>query len=210
MPLSREDFVRANAGQPIAIPAGAFGPPQDRDETWPDYPELRLAVDWLKSFMAPGEWIARRDSAFIRLYGAALGVPASDGKGRFFDDTDSFGWYLFLADAFLDHRWNYEPAFGARVVPVLAAIGRSLELLKAVGGLNARTRRLVSHERRQPNGGIFELLVAAAYTRAGAEVSFRPEEPGRAKTHDMDVKLKGRESASAWKPVNTGTASVCI
>jgi hypothetical protein len=101
MPLSREDFVRANAGQPIAIPAGAFGPPQDRDETWPDYPELRLAVDWLKSFMAPGEWIARRDSAFIRLYGAALGVPASDGKGRFFDDTDSFGWYLFWLTRFL-------------------------------------------------------------------------------------------------------------
>jgi len=33
-------------------------------------------------------------------------------RGRFFNDSDTFGWYLFLAEAFLDHVWNYEPLFG--------------------------------------------------------------------------------------------------
>src|ERR1700691_2652978 len=112
MPLSRDDFIRASKGQPLVIPPEAFGSPTERDKTWPDYPDLRRTVDWLKGFMGPSEWRTRRDAAFIRLYGAALGLPAHDGKGRYFNDTDTFGWYLFLADAFLDHAWNYEPMFG--------------------------------------------------------------------------------------------------
>ena len=203
MPLSREDFIRAGRGESIAIPPGTFGPAPNRNEPRTDDPDLRRAVDWLKSFMAPAEWIARRNSAFCRLYGAAFGLAAADGKGRYFDDTDTFGWYLFLADAFLDHWWNYEAAFGARVVPVLSAIGRDLDLLKSVSGVEERVRRLVNHERRQPNGGVFELLVATAYRRAGAQVSFQPEAPGIAKSHDMDVMLDGREYAVECKRLET-------
>jgi hypothetical protein len=172
MQLSRDDFIRASRAEPIVIPPGAFGPPAERGQTWPDYPDLRRAVDWMKSLVGENEWQARRDAAFIRFYGAAVGLPPDDGKGRYFDDSDTFGWYLFLADAFLDHVWNYEPMFGSRVVPVFAAIGRNLELLGSVDGLTKRAKRLVDHERRQPNGGIFELLVAAAYRRAGGDVAF--------------------------------------
>jgi hypothetical protein len=113
----------------------------------------------MESLVGENEWQARRDAAFIRLYGAAVGLAPDDGKGRCFDDSDTFGWYLFLAGAFLDHVWNYEPMFGSRVVPVFAAIGRNLELLGSVNGLTKRAKRLVGHERRQPNGGIFELCL---------------------------------------------------
>lgn len=155
MALSRDDFIKAYAGQPIVIPQEAFARPTARPESWPDYPDLRRAVDWFKAFLSPSEWQARRDAAYVRFYGSVLGLSAGDAKGRFFDDTDTFGWYLFLADAFLDHAWNYEPMFGSRVVPLFAAIGRDLELLKSVDGLDERIKRLVGPERRQPNGGIF-------------------------------------------------------
>jgi hypothetical protein len=131
-------------------------------------------------------------------------LPGADERGRFFDDSDTLGWYLFLANAFLDHVWNYEPMFGSRVVPVFAAIGRNLELLRSVDGLTERARRLVGAERRQPNGGIFELLVAAAYRRAGGDVAFRTEEPGIARTYDLDVTLAGRELAVECKRMETG------
>ena len=203
MPLSRDDFIRASKGQPIVIPPETFGPPAERDESWPDNPDLRRAVDWLKAFMSRSEWQARRNAAFIRLYGSALGLPAHDRKGRFFDDTDTFGWYLFLADALLDHYWNYEPMFGSPVVPLFAAIGRDLGLLSSVRGLTERVKRLVGPERRQPNGGIFELLVAAAYRRAGGDVAFRAEAPGISKTYDMDVNLAGREIAVECKRMET-------
>jgi hypothetical protein len=93
--------------------------------------------------------------------------------------------------------------FGSRVVPVFAAIGRNLELLGSVGGLTERAKRLVDHERRQPNGRIFELLVAAAYRRAGGDVAFSDEAPGVSKTYDMDVKLAGRTLAVECKRMET-------
>jgi hypothetical protein len=104
----------------------------------------------------------RREAVVDRLYAAALQKLDDDPKGRFFAEADTFGWCLFLADAFLDHIWNYEPIFGSRVVPIIASIGRNLDLLKSTEGIAARAARLIHEERRQPNGRLFEMLVAAA------------------------------------------------
>lgn len=203
MAWSREDFVRASQGEEIELPDGIFGPPEDRGGRWPDHPDVRKAVDWFKAFLSAGEWKARRKAAFFRLHLSAMGLRA-DPKGRFFDDADTFGWYLFLSEAFLDHLWNYEPIFGSRVIPVMAAIGRELEALKSVSGIDERVRRIVGSERSQPNGGMFELLVAAAYVRDGATVSFRPELRGLGRTHDIDVVIAGQEYAIECKRMETG------
>ena len=58
---------------------------------------------------------------------------------------------------------------------------------------------MVGAERAQPNGSFFELLIAAAYSRAGGEVAFVPEQRGGPRTHDMDVKLNGRVYAVECK-----------
>lgn len=190
------------------FPDDFFVPPLVRGDDWPDNPELRRAVDWLKTFLPEADWHKRREAAARRLYQAALSDPGDPtGKGRFFAETDTFGWYLFQAEAFLDHIHNYEPMFGSRVVPLFAAIGRDLPLLQGVVGLEPRVRRLVGREKRQPNGGLFELLVAAAYRRAGAEVDFLEERPGRAKTHDMNVRFGSRSWAVECKRMETGNYS---
>ena len=123
---------------------------------------------------------------------------------HFYDSKDSFGWYLFLAEALLDHIGNYDYVYGSRVTPLFQAIGHDLDLLLKVEGVEARVRRMVTKERGQPNGGIFELLVAAAYLRAGAEVAFVKEKPGQGKTHDMDVILNGQTWAIECKRMEIG------
>ena len=90
------------------------------------------------------------------------------------------------------------------MVPVITAIGRNLDLLKSTQGITARARRLVNDERRQPNGGLFEMLVAAAYWRAGGKVAFHLEEPGKAQTYDMDVAIGRRSLAVECKRMETG------
>lgn len=197
--LGKDDFMRVARGEPLVVPPEHFRPPASRGPEWPDYPDLREAVDWFKSFMTPEDWRSRRDAAFSRLYQSAFGLAPAERKGRFFDESDMFGWYLFLADAFLDHVWNYEPTFGSRIIPAFAAVGRNLALLKRMNGVEGRVRRIVGPERSQPNGGVFELLAAAAYGRRGAGVSFRTEEPGRAKSWDIDVELEGRRYAVECK-----------
>ena len=190
---------------PHPFPDDFFTPPTTRGEEWPDNPQLRRAVDWFRSFMSVAEWEERRLAAAQRLYDAALQRPSAiAGKGRFFAETDTFGWYLFLAEAFLDHIWNYEPVYGSRVVPLFEAIGRDLALLLDINDIKERVRRIVGSERAQPNGGLFELLVAAAYCRAGGEVSFLPERPGVTKTHDMDVVIERTTWAVECKRMEVG------
>lgn len=186
----------------LQFPPDFFDPPDPRPDEWPDNPELRRAVDWFKSFIPPHQWVQRRERAARRLYLSAMGI--GDGDGRFFDAKDGFGWYLFLGEALLDHIGNYDYVFGSRVIPVLQAIGRDLDLLQQVGGLALRIQRMVGKERGQPNGGLFELLVAACYRRAGASVAFVEEKPGQAQTHDMDVALHGRTWAVECKRMEVG------
>lgn len=203
MALSWEDFLNATLDNPPTMPEGVFGPPAERGPDWPDNPDLRAAVDWLKSFMAPEDWHARRVAAFVLLHRRAYGMRDPEEKGRFFDARDMFAWYLFQAEAFLDHMWNYEPMYGSRVVPVLTAIGRNRPLLEKLDGVEERLHRLVGSERSQPNGTLFELLTAAAYCRQGAKVSFRPEKRGVARTWDLDVELEGRLYAVECKRLET-------
>lgn len=194
----------ASCIMPIEFPPDFFDPPTERPPNWHDDPDIRRGLEWLKSFMTEAEWKARRRTAAERLYNAALQqIHNPTDKGRFFDESDTLGWYLFLGEAFLDHIENYEPMFGARVVPILHAIGRSVALLQGVNGIDDRLRRLIGSEKRQPNGGLFELLVAAAYRHAGGEVAFRKELPGRARTHDMDVHVDGRAWAVECKRMET-------
>lgn len=177
-----------------------------RPPDWPDDPELRRAVEWFVSFMPADEWKSRRFAALERFLNAATGNLSEDasGVGRFFSAEDQFAWYLFLAQANLDHPTIYDFMFGSRVLPILRTIGRSLDLLKGVEGVGQRVQRMVGAERRQPNGGLFELLVAAAYRREGADVRFLPEQPGVKKMHDMDVRVRGREWSVECKRMELG------
>ena len=193
-----------NDGMPkVEIPDDFFDPPETRPDTWPDNPDLRRAVDWLKSFMPAREWQQRRLAATQRLYEAALG-QLEDKKGRFFREADTFAWHLLQAEAFLDHIHNYDPMYGSRVVPLMIALGKSLPVLVGVGDVERRVRRMVGPDRSQPNGGMFELLVAAAYRREGFDVTFVEEQPGQKKTHDMNVRRDGREWAVECKRMEVG------
>ncbi|MGO7347826.1 transposase [Rhizobium ruizarguesonis] len=175
--------------------------PDDLYELGPDEPALfghnadaKRYVEHLKSVMGDKEWRVRRDAAAKRFYRSLVGEQADPtGKGKFYDSSDVFAWYLFQGEAFNDHPQNYEVVSGCRVIPVLAALGRNLEKLQQVGGYAERLQRLIFKERAQPNAGLFEFLVAAAYVQAGYMVNFHPEKPGRGKSHDIDV-ARGSES----------------
>lgn len=185
------------------FPPDYFDPPIDRPESWPDDPDLRRAVDWLKTFMAEGEWEKRRLATATCFYDALEGRPETS-DGRFFRSRDTFAWYLFQAEAYLDHFYNFDPTFGSRIIPLMIALGKNIVGLKAIPNVVSRVNRMVTNDQAQPNGVIFELLVAAAYLREGFEVSFLPEKKGQHKTHDMDVRRNGVEWAVECKRMEVG------
>lgn len=168
-------------------------------------PDIKRCVEHFKAALGHEEWIKRRDVTAKRFYQSLIGEkPDPTGVGKFYDGKDLFAWYLFLGEAFNDHPQNYEVVFGCRVMPVFSALGRNIENLLKVGGYEERLKRLIFKERGQPNGGLFEFLVAAAYVREGYQVAFHPEEPGRGRTHDLDVIRSGRRFAIECKRMETG------
>lgn len=170
-----------------------------------DLPELRAGVGYFRDLIGRDEWKRRREAAAWRFYRSLVGELQNPvGEGRYYGLEDLFGWYLFLGEAYTDHPQNYEVFYGCRVVPILAAIGRDLHLISGIVGFEERAKRLVGPEKSQPNGGLFEILVALAYARDGAQVAFRPEEPGRAKTYDLDIEVHGTVWAVECKRMETG------
>jgi hypothetical protein len=170
-----------------------------------ELPSLKQAVEYFKSLMKPEEWVARRAAIAKRFYQSLIGEldnPADEG--RYFDEGDLFGWYLFLGESFTDHPWNYEVFFGSRVIPVLVTIGERLNHLKEIEGFQERAVRLVNQDKSQPNGLLFEMLVASAYAEAGAKVVLRPEAPGQSKSHDIDFELRGKRWAVECKRMEGG------
>jgi hypothetical protein len=121
-------------------------------------------VQWFIEQLPNNDWPKRREAVGRLFYQSLVGERADlDPKGRFFNEKDMFGWYLFLGESFTDHPWNYEVFFGCRVIPILGAIGRNLDVLQTVEGFVERARSVATTERSQPNAGLFEILVAAAY-----------------------------------------------
>jgi hypothetical protein len=170
-----------------------------------DAPDVKRAAEYFRSLMTLEEWTARRLAIAEWFYSSLIGEAVDPtGKGKFFDNRDLFGWQLFLAEAFTDHPWNYEPIYGCRVVPIFSAIGAALNNLLKIDGFAARAARIVGSDKGQPNGPFFEMLVAAAYAREGAKVAFREEAPGQAKSHDLDVELRGKKWAIECKRMEGG------
>jgi hypothetical protein len=178
-------------------------------------------MEWLRSFIPKVEWEERRLAHVRKLYGLAPydrqdGLPES-----FVADEDVGGWYLMLAEAFVDHIAEYEPAQGSRIIPLFKVLGRDFDLLMTIEGVEERARRIVGQDRRQPDGVLFELLVALAYRRdAYSRVRFlserstgkTPDFQAESATHSWAIECKklGRAQYSKderdffwrlWRPV---------
>ena len=105
-----------------------------------------------------------------------------------FDKEYEIAWFMFQAETYAEGREFWVPDEAARIVPFIQNIGKELHHLEAIEGIEESTKCTMTSERRQPEGGIFELLVAAAYKRhKWTSIEFFPETPGRGRTPDLHV-----------------------
>ena len=149
--------------------------------------ELMLAVAWLKSFVPRIDMERRLDAA--KAYLADAQERTREGvQAPLYDPADTAAWYILQAETFATNRALWTPEGMMRVVPFLTRIGKELPLLLSVKDVEKRAARIVLADRRQPDSGIYELLVALAYRRGGwSRVEFVPETPGHGRTPDLYV-----------------------
>lgn len=164
---------------------------------WIDEDVLR-ATSWLKSFVPSREMEHRLEAARATLAEARRAVREG-GTAATHDPADLAAWYILQAEAFASDRRYWVPEASVRVAPTMTRLGKELERLSTVAGVEDRAARLMLSERRQPDAGLFELLVALAYRRSGWSVTFVPEQRGGARTPDLYVSQSRRHWAAECK-----------
>lgn len=161
---------------------------QRHGQDWRDEDGL-AAINWLTSLVPTEEWEAREAAAAAR-FQAAKAEWAQGRRVPLFDLEDQIAWYILQARFYADPvlRSDFFEPEGYRIAPVFRRLGQLLQDLRRIGGAEERAARLMTHGRKQPDDGIYELLVAGAYKRRGWErVEFVPETPGVGKQPDLWV-----------------------
>lgn len=169
---------------------------------WQDE-DILNAIEWLTSTVDSRAWSKRMDVVKKNFEAGKQAWTAGNYRTQLFDPEDAIAWYVFQASAYVSQRVNwYEPA-AFRIAPVFKRLGQIIPHLNAVAGAMDRVTELMINGRRQPDDGLFELLVAGAYKcRSWRNVSFVPERPGIAKTQDIVVSTGSRRWAVECKRVN--------
>ncbi|MCD9147185.1 hypothetical protein [Pseudophaeobacter flagellatus] len=163
--------------------------------------DTKRAVEWLKSFVPETEMTERLQRC-RQTYLKNRERWEDAQEIEIFDKRDEMAWFIFQAETYAVGREFWVPDESARIVPYIQKIGKDLKHLEKVDGVEKRAKRLMTSERSQPEGGIYELLVAGTYKRHGwSTVSFVDETPGLGRTPDLHVAKPGARWAVECKRI---------
>jgi hypothetical protein len=105
----------------------------------------------------------------------------------------------------LDNPVCVDSAQAQRILPFFAGIGERWEYAKNVARLDQKIIESLTHYRKDPDGILFEILVALSYAAKGWHVELLEEKPP-AKSPDMVVRKGGIELFVECKRLNRRTA----
>lgn len=147
--------------------------------------DLMLGVAWLKG-LVPRLEMERRLEAAKQHLAKARELQRNGERALLFDERDTVAWYILQAETFATDRMFFAPEGVMRSVPYLTRIGKELPGMLSVKGAEDRAARMMTSDKQQPDGAIFELLVGLGWKRNGwATVEFVPEKRGIARTPDL-------------------------
>jgi hypothetical protein len=175
--------------------------PRDNQD-WIDEDTLSF-LDWLEEHINHAGWARRLDRSRATLL-AARDRWAAGERVPVFNSADAIAFYAFQARAYAADRTEWFEPEAYRVVPITRRLGQMLPVLRTIDGVGERVARLLTDGRRQPDDGLYELLVAGAYAVRGWKVAFEAEQPGLQQTPDLYVSRGRSRWAAECKRVGRG------
>ncbi|MFP9097784.1 hypothetical protein ACLI09_01915 [Flavobacterium sp. RHBU_24] len=134
------------------------------------------AIEWLKSHLHTDAWPSRLQSVEDAV--TSLTRPREEDVADLKNmktlkvENDQIGWYIYLMECLTKDISKYEAYQGARVGPIFQRIGADLELVKEIGGIDTKVRKMLKSEKNQADSNLFEILTALLWVKNGWEVSF--------------------------------------
>lgn len=144
---------------------------------------LKIGYEFLKDKLHPNDWIKRRQAIIEYLKDRPADYSSPNGKIRFTNDETS--WYIFLCEEFFRNPLLTNPSQMSRIAPWIISLGKSVDELKKLDGIENKLKDLIKKYKGNPDGTLFELLIAATYLKKGYMIEFLEEKS--IKTPDMRV-----------------------
>lgn len=164
----------------------AMGPRNTRDDEM-----LRAGIAPFIAQLSESEWNERRERIFEALRPVDRGEKLEEARPIRVQD-DEIAWYLFLCEQALDDPLCLDVSQLARAAPFFVALGERWSYANRVVGIEKKIREILWDYRKDPDGLIFELLVALSYAQLGWDVELLDVTPP-AKSPDMKVHQDGVE-----------------
>ena len=171
-----KDAIQRNKATLISL----LGERDERDDA-----VLRAGIAPFIARLSADEWSERRTQILEALRSFNHGTDLEIAKSIRVQD-DEIIWYLFLCQQSLDDPLCMEVNQVARAAPFFAGIGARWAHAHRVSGLDRKIDDVLHKYRKEPDGLIFEILVALAYAEAGWDVELI-EEDRSVKSPDMRV-----------------------
>lgn len=161
----------------------------------------KKALNWFIESMGVEEWTKRREGV-IKYFNSVKKTIYDEGTVQtteinklfypiaVYDDWIS--WYMYLIESLVDRPTCDDPTQSARIYPFFITIGRGVEELKKMPGIDKRIKSLLNEKQNKPDSTLFELVVALCYNKNGWIVRFLEEQAGK-KTPDFEVSRSGKE-----------------
>jgi hypothetical protein len=163
--------------------------------------DVKRALDWFIELMGRDEWRRRRTGVTEYFHSIdKIKYTEEDIQDYGFERkfapiavyTDWISWYMYLVESIFERAGCDDPSQSSRIYPFFSAIGRDINLLKQMKGINRRLEVLFNEGQNKPDSTLYELVVAAHYARDHWTVEFLEDHPSR-KTPDLEIS-KGTEN----------------
>lgn len=187
--MERKKAALRRAAETIRLQMGLLDEPTES--------AIRAGMKLFLDRMPASKWMSRRQNIVEQLNKMGQGVDLAESASLRIRD-DEIGWYLFLCEQALENPACLEVSQAQRALPFIAAVGERIKYLSRVEGLNRKIDHTLSRYKSDPDGALFEILVALAYAEFGWDVILVEEGPPK-KTPDMHIRKGRREFAVECK-----------
>lgn len=147
---------------------------------------LRIGLTAFLNQLSPDVWRSRRESIVEDLKGVTVAKELAQAPSIRVP-RDEIGWYLFLCQQALEDPLCLDVSQASRALPFFVAIGDRWKHAGKVYGLDRKILEVLHDRKAEPDGLIFEILVALSYAECGWDVDLLKENPPN-KSPDMVVR----------------------
>ena len=137
---------------------------------------LRSGIVPFLNLIPDSDQASRRKNIIDYLETVHVGPKLEEANSIRYREDEIF-WYLFLCEQALDDPLCIDLSQAARILPFFVGIGDRWKYHQNIKGLENKLKEIVGVERANPDGLIFEVLVALSYASTGWDVELLQAKP---------------------------------